>query len=55
MLFRSVSQSRYEFAMLDINNKKRDKAPTPEAIARAQADREKVLKGLETVKGYFGA
>ena len=53
--FISKFVARYEEkAMLDVNAKKRDKATTPEAIARAQADREKVLKGLETVKGYFG-
>ena len=48
--------ARYEEkAMLDVNAKKRDKAVTPDAIARAEADKEKVLKGLATVKGYFGA
>lgn len=48
--------SRYEEkAMIDINGKKRDKAQTPDAIARASADREKILKGLELVKGYFSA
>lgn len=46
--------NRYEEkAMLDVNAKKRDKASTPQAIARAEADRTKVLKGLEMVKGYF--
>jgi hypothetical protein len=45
---------RYEEkAMADVANKKRDKAQTPDAIARAQQDRERVLSGLETVKGYF--
>jgi hypothetical protein len=45
---------RYEEkAMLDVNAKKRDKANTPQAIARAEADRQKVLSGLATVKGYF--
>lgn len=45
---------RYEEkAMADVNAKKRDKAATPQAIARAESDRQKVLTGLETVKGYF--
>jgi hypothetical protein len=48
--------SRYEAkAMDDVNNKKRDKAATPEAIARAEADRQKVLNGLATVKSYFAS
>lgn len=47
---------RYEEkAMIDVAGKKRDKAQTPDAIARANADREKILKGLATVKGYFSA
>ena len=37
----------------DINSAKRDKATTPEAIARAESDREKVRSGLEMVKGLF--
>jgi hypothetical protein len=46
--------ARYEEkAMIDVNGKKRDKADTPQAIARADADREKILQGLQTVKGYF--
>ena len=45
---------RYEEkAMIDVNSKKRDKAQTPEAQARAEQDREKVLRGLEQIKGYF--
>ena len=45
---------RYEAkAMEDVNSKKRDKAETPQAIARAESDRQKVLQGLATVKGYF--
>lgn len=45
---------RYEEkAMLDVTAKKRDKATTPQAIARADQDRQKVLSGLATVKGYF--
>lgn len=46
--------ARYEEkAMIDVNGKKRDKAQTPDAIARANSDREKILSGLEMVKGYF--
>jgi hypothetical protein len=45
---------RYEEkAQIDIAGKKRDKAQTPDAIARANADREKIQKGLDMVKGYF--
>ena len=45
---------RYEEkAMIDVNSKKRDKAQTPQARARAESDREKVLQGLEMVQGYF--
>ena len=45
---------RYEEkAMEDVNAKKREKAATPEAIARAEQDKQKVLSGLATVKGYF--
>lgn len=45
---------RYEEkAMIDVNSKKRDKAATPQAQARAESDREKVLQGLEMVQGYF--
>jgi hypothetical protein len=40
-------------AMMDVNGKKRDKAQTPAAIARANSDREKILQGLATVKEYF--
>lgn len=46
--------ARYEEkAMEDVNAKKRDKATTPQAIERAESDRQKVLSGLTTVKGYF--
>ena len=46
--------NRYEEkAMIDVNAKKRDKAETPEAKARAESDRKKVLQGLEMVKGLF--
>lgn len=46
--------TRYtEKAMEDVESKKRDKATTPEAKARAEQDRQKVLQGLEMVRGYF--
>lgn len=46
--------ARYtEKAMIDINGKKREKATTPDAIARAEADKEAILNGLEKVKGMF--
>jgi len=46
--------ARYEEkAQIDIAGKKRDKAQTPDAIARANADREKIQKGLDMVKGLF--
>jgi hypothetical protein len=52
--FLSQWMGRYEEkAMLDVNAKKRDKAETPEAKARAESDRKKVLQGLEMVKGLF--
>jgi len=45
---------RYEGkAQGDVNSAKRAKAETPEAKARAEADRQKVLTGLEMVKGLF--
>lgn len=40
-------------ALKSIASTKYDKAITPQAVARAEADREKILKGLEIVKGYF--
>jgi hypothetical protein len=40
-------------AMEDVNSKKREKAETPEAKARAESDRQKVIQGLEMVKGLF--
>ena len=46
-------QRYQEKAEIDINSKKRDKAQTPDAVARAEADRQKVLSGLEMVKGLF--
>lgn len=46
--------ARYEEkAMIDIAGKKRDKAQTPDAIARANADREKIQQGLDMVRGLF--
>lgn len=45
---------RYEGkAMGDIASAKRDKAETPEAKARAEADRQKVMSGLHLVKELF--
>ena len=40
-------------AEADINAPKRDKAETPEAKARAEADRQAVKKGLEMVQNLF--
>lgn len=42
-----------EKALIDIAGKKRDKAATPEAIARAEEDKQKIMQGLKQVKGYF--
>ena len=47
------AQRYEEKAMEDINAKKRDKAETPEAKARAAADRSKVQQGLDMVKSLF--
>lgn len=44
-----------EKAIADINAPKRDKAETPEAKARAEADRQAVKKGLEMVQGLFAS
>lgn len=41
-------------AIKDIEAKKRDKAVTPEAKARADADKDKITKGLEYVRKAFG-
>lgn len=46
-------QRYQEKAMIDVQGKKRDKAQTPDAIARAESDRQKILQGLEQVKRYF--
>ena len=52
--FLSKFLQRYEEkAQIDIAGKKRDKASTPEAVARAEQDRQKIQQGLDTVKGYF--
>ena len=50
---RKFVQRYEEKAMADINAVKRDKAETPEAKARAEADRAKVKQGLEMVKKLF--
>ncbi len=42
-----------EKAQIDIAGKKRDKAATPDAIARATSDKQKIQQGLDMVKGYF--
>ena len=45
---------RYEEkALIDIAGKKRDKASTPEAQARADQDRQKIQQGLDMVKELF--
>ena len=44
-----------EKAELDINAAKRDKAETPEAKARAEADKQAVRSGLEMVQGLFSS
>jgi hypothetical protein len=52
--FMSAFWNRYkEKAMIDVEGKKRDKAQTPDAIARADNDRKKILQGLKMVQGYF--
>jgi hypothetical protein len=40
-------------AMKDINAPKRDKAETPQAIARAEDDRQKIQQGLDYVRKLF--
>ena len=44
-----------EKAEVDINSAKRNKAETPDAKARAEADRQAVQKGLNMVQGLFNA
>jgi len=44
-----------EKAEIDINAAKRDKATTPEAKDRAEADKQAVRKGLQMVQGLFGS
>lgn len=52
--FLSAFLERYtQKAMIDIEGKKREKATTPEAIARAQADKDAILFGLNRVKAMF--
>lgn len=52
--FLNKFKQRYtEKAMEDVNSKKREKASTPEAKARADADREKILSGLKTIIDSF--
>lgn len=52
--FISKFWNRYqEKAYNEVASAKRDKAGTPEAKARAEEDRKKVLQGLEMVKGLF--
>jgi hypothetical protein len=52
--FLSKFKQRYaDKAMEDVNSKKREKAETPEAKARAEEDRKKILSGLEMVIGLF--
>jgi len=46
-------QRYQEKAMIDVQGKKRDKAQTPAAMARAENDKQKILQGLERVRGYF--
>jgi len=54
--FLSQFVRRYEEkAMIDVQGKKRDKAETPQAIARAEEDKKKILSGLEMVKGLFAS
>lgn len=42
-----------EKAMADLTAKKREKATTPEAQARAEQDRQKITMGLKIVQGLF--
>ena len=54
--FLSQFVRRYEEkAMIDVQGKKRDKAETPQAMARAEEDKKKILSGLEMVKGLFAS
>lgn len=41
-------------AIEEVSKAKRDKAVTPDAIARAEDDKKKIMQGLEMVKGLFG-
>lgn len=52
--FISKFKDRYkEKAIAAINASKRDKAATPEAIARAESDKKKISQGLEMVLSLF--
>jgi hypothetical protein len=42
-----------EKAEKEIGNKKRDSAETPDAVERAEADRNKIRAGLKQVRSYF--
>ena len=49
-------EARYEDkAFAEIASAKRDKASTPQAIARAEDDKRKVMTGLKYVKGLFAS
>lgn len=52
--FISTFVNHYEQKVaVDLNGKKRDKASTPEAKARAEQDIASIQQGLDTVKSYF--
>ena len=52
--FLAAFVGRYEEkAFADVASSKREKAITPQGMARAEADRQKILTGLDMVKGYF--
>lgn len=52
--FMTRFEARYEEkALIEIASAKRDKASTPQAIARAEDDKKKIMQGLKYVKGLF--
>jgi hypothetical protein len=52
--FMARFEARYEEKALgEIASAKRDKASTPQAIARAEDDKKKIMQGLKQVKGLF--
>ena len=54
--FMQKFEARYEEkAFAEIASAKRDKATTPQAIARAEDDKKKVMQGLKYVKGLFAS